>query len=116
MSRDFQIDIESAIKALPPAPAEQYKIVYRHGTFEAGLYAPRGVDEQTPHTRDEAYVVVRGTGQFVCGDARRPFAPGELLFVPAGMTHRFEAFSDDLTVWVIFYGPAGGEKVESSSG
>jgi mannose-6-phosphate isomerase-like protein (cupin superfamily) len=116
VSRDFQIDIESAIAALPAAPAEQYTIVYRHGTFEAGLYAPRGVDEQTPHTRDEAYVVVRGSGHFVCGSARRAFAAGELLFVPAGMTHRFESFSDDLTVWVIFYGPAGGETEESDRG
>jgi hypothetical protein len=23
--------------------------------------------------------------------------------------HRFEEFSDDLAVWVIFYGPEGGE-------
>ena len=111
MSDGFQIGIGDAIAALPPAPEEQYTIVFRHGTFEAGLYAPRGVDDQTPHTRDEAYVVVRGRGQFVCGDARRPFGAGELLFVPAGMTHRFEDFSDDLTVWVIFYGPQGGETV-----
>jgi len=107
----FQIGIANAIAALPAEPSEQYTIVYRHGTFEAGLYAPRGVDDQTPHTRDEAYVVVKGAGQFVCGDARRAFGPGELLFVPAGMTHRFEEFSDDLTVWVIFYGPEGGEHV-----
>lgn len=112
MSRDFQIDIASAIASLPAAPAEQYNIVYRHGTFEAGLYAPRGVDDQTPHTRDEAYVVVKGSGFFVCGETRKPFAPGELLFVPAGMVHRFEEFSSDLTVWVIFYGPHGGEHVE----
>jgi mannose-6-phosphate isomerase-like protein (cupin superfamily) len=115
MSDGFQIDIASAVTALPKAPAEQYVIVYRHGTFEAGLYAPRGVDDQTPHTRDEAYVVVKGSGHFVCGDARHPFAPGELLFVPAGMTHRFEDFTDDLTVWVIFYGPQGGERVEKGS-
>jgi mannose-6-phosphate isomerase-like protein (cupin superfamily) len=109
MKSGFQIDIESAIAALPKPPEEQYAIVYSHGTFTAGLYAPRGVDVQTPHTRDEAYVVVRGSGQFVCGDARKPFSPGELLFVPAGMTHRFESFTNDLTVWVIFYGPQGGE-------
>ena len=109
MSRDFQIDIASAIAALPAAPAEQYVIVHRHGTFEAGLYAPRGVDDQTPHTRDEAYVVVKGSGHFVCGSTRREFAPGALLFVPAGMVHRFENFTSDLTVWVIFYGPEGGE-------
>jgi mannose-6-phosphate isomerase-like protein (cupin superfamily) len=110
MSNGFQMDIASAIASLPASPAEQYNIVYRHGTFEAGLYAPRGVDVQTPHTRDEAYVVVKGIGQFVCGESRRQFAAGEFLFVPAGMTHRFEDFSDDLTVWVVFYGPQGGEK------
>lgn len=115
MSRGFQIDIASAIAALPKAPAEQYTIVYRHGTFEAGLYAPRGVDDQTPHTRDEAYVVVKGSGQFVCGDSRRAFGPGELLFVPAGVVHRFEGFTSDLTVWVIFYGPQGGEIAERSA-
>ena len=71
--------------------------------------ALRGVDDPTPHPRDEAYVVVSGSGQFVCGESRTPFAPGELLFVPAGTTHRFAEFSDDLTVWVIFYGPHGGE-------
>ena len=115
MSRQFQIDIESAIAALPKAPAEQYTIVYRHGTFEAGLYAPRGLDDQTPHTRDEAYVVVKGSGEFICGDSRRAFGPGDLLFVPAGMMHRFEKFTNELTVWVIFYGPQGGENVEEGA-
>lgn len=116
MSDGFQIALRDASAALPEPPAEQYVIVYRHGTFTAGVYAPRGVDDQTPHARDEAYVVARGTGQFVCGAARRPFSPGELLFVPAGMTHRFESFSDDLTVWVIFYGPQGGEEEHVEEG
>jgi mannose-6-phosphate isomerase-like protein (cupin superfamily) len=51
------------------------------------------------------YVVVEGRGEFVNGDAREAFGPGDLLFVPAGVVHRFENFTDDLTAWVIFYGP-----------
>ena len=35
--------------------------------------------------------------------------PGDLLFVPARVPHRFDNFTDDLVVWVIFYGPEGGE-------
>jgi hypothetical protein len=31
------------------------------------------------------------------------------MFVAAGVEHRFEDFSADLAVWVIFYGPPGGE-------
>jgi hypothetical protein len=32
-----------------------------------------------------------------------------VLFVPADVEHRFEEFSDDLALWVVFYGPEGGE-------
>ena len=80
-----------------------------HGTLLAKLYAPRGHDPQKPHTRDEAYIVVSGTGTFVAGDKRSPVGPGDFLFVPAHVVHRFENFSDDLKLWVVFYGPEGGE-------
>jgi hypothetical protein len=29
--------------------------------------------------------------------------------VPAGVEHRFEQFTDDLAVWVVFFGPEGGD-------
>lgn len=105
--RDFRVTVEEALAGL--APDRRYTVVYRHGSLEVGLYAPRGEDRQSPHDQDEVYVVVRGTGTFVQGGERRPFGPGDFLFVPAGVEHRFEAFSDDLVVWVLFYGPRGGE-------
>jgi mannose-6-phosphate isomerase-like protein (cupin superfamily) len=98
-----------AIGQLPPLPHEQYVILFRHGTLTVGMYAPRGVDPQQPHARDEVYVVAQGTGTFVHGDTRRSFGVGDLLFVPAQAPHHFEDFSDDLAVWVLFYGPEGGE-------
>ena len=54
-------------------------------------------------------MVLQGCGVFVNGDRRDPFGPGDVLFVPAGQTHRFEDFTDDFATWVIFYGPEGGE-------
>ena len=44
----------------------------------------RSAGQQTPHTRDEVYVVVSGSGEFVNDGVRRPFEAGELLFVPPG--------------------------------
>ena len=32
-----------------------------------------------------------------------------ILFAAAGVEHRFENFSYDLALWVLFYGPEGGE-------
>jgi mannose-6-phosphate isomerase-like protein (cupin superfamily) len=94
---------------LPGPAGERFAVALEHGTLSLELYAPRGRDPQKPHTRDEVYVVVSGSGRFACGDERERFGPGDALFVPAGVEHRFEDFTDDLAVWVIFYGPEGGE-------
>ena len=67
---------------------------------------PRPTD---PHEQDEVYVVVRGRGVFYHDGKREPFEAGDLLFVAAGAEHRFEDFTEDLTVWVVFYGPPGGD-------
>ena len=97
---------------LPGPQGERFVELFRHGTLSVELYAPRQFDPQTPHTRDEVYAVVQGSGRFLNGGARHPFAAGDVLFVPAGVEHRFEDFTDDLVVWVFFYGPEGGEASE----
>ncbi len=105
----WRTSVEQA--AVRPIPEGERSIeVMSHGTMVVKYYAPRGTDEQTPHTRDELYVVARGSGTFVNGDRRHPFGTGDILFVPAGMEHRFEDFTDDFGTWVIFYGPEGGER------
>jgi len=40
---------------------------------------------------------------------RDAFEAGAVMFVAAGTEHHFEDFTEDLTVWVVFYGPPGGE-------
>ncbi len=95
-----------------------------HGTMELRWFAPKQADPQTPHDRDELYIVISGTGTFmraveshpfddtalpIQGEERVPFGPGDALFVAAGTVHRFENFSDDFATWIIFYGPEGGE-------
>jgi mannose-6-phosphate isomerase-like protein (cupin superfamily) len=101
-----------AASALLPAPGTHPRsaAVYEHGTLLLKLFAPRGHDPQPPHTRDELYFVARGSGWFWNGGDHHPIQPGDALFVPAGVAHRFEQFTDDLTVWVVFYGPEGGEQ------
>ena len=101
--------VTEAMRRLPGSEGERFAEVLEHGSMEVEIYAPRGTDPQTPHTRDELYVVVSGNGTFVNGPDRHHFGPGDVLFVPAGIEHRFEHFTDDLVVWVVFYGPEGGE-------
>ena len=106
---DHRLTVSDALRRLPGPAGERYVELFQHGTLSVELYAPRGTDPQTPHTRDEVYVIVTGSGEFVNGGTRERFGPGDLLFVPAHVEHRFERFTDDLAMWVIFYGPEGGE-------
>jgi len=104
-----------ALGRLPGPPNELWPqgarsvSVFRHGTMELKLYAPRGIDPQQPHTRDEIYVVVAGHSRFDNGGEVVEVATGDVLFVPAGRVHRFLDFSDDFATWVVFYGREGGE-------
>lgn len=84
--------------------------LFSYGTLRVKLYAPRGHDPQQPHSQDEIYVIASGSGMFWNGEERIAFAAGDLLFVPAGIPHRFEDFTDDFSTWVMFYGPEGGER------
>lgn len=99
-----------ALRRLPQPDGSQSIVLFEHGTLQVKMYAPRGTDPQQPHDRDELYAVVRGSGKFFDGETRRPFEAGDLIFVEAHRPHRFEDFSDDLAVWVMFYGPPGGEQ------
>ena len=90
-------------------PSLTYRELLRQGTMSVGVYRPRGVDPQQPHAQDEVYIVSQGSGVFVRGADRTPFRRGDVLFVGAGETHRFEDFDDELELWVVFYGPPGGE-------
>ena len=105
----YRVTLADALQMLPGAEGQRFATVFEHGSLQLEIYAPRGRDPQSPHTRDEAYIIMQGSGEFVVGDERHACAPGDFLFAPAGVLHRFENFTDDLTLWVIFYGPEGGE-------
>lgn len=104
-----KITLREALDRLPGPQGERFVGVFEHGSLIVELYAPRGNDPQTPHSRDEVYVVAQGSGEFVCAGARQNFGPHDVLFAAVGLEHRFENFSDDFAVWVMFYGPEGGE-------
>ena len=112
-------------KTTPTDRGRATALLLAHGSMELRWFTPKGNDPQTPHDRDELYMIVSGTGVFmraveslafddtslpIQGEERVPFGPGDALFVAAGTVHRFEEFSDDFATWIVFYGPEGGER------
>lgn len=87
---------------LPMPSGRLSKQVVNTAGLEARWYRPPHPDPQTPHDRDEVYVVVAGSGDFVRAGSRTHFSPGDLLFAAKGEEHRFENHAPDTCVWVIF--------------
>ena len=87
-----------------------YTELFTHGSLTIELYAPETIDDQEPHDQDEVYIIAAGSGTFVNDGVSTEFQPGDVLFVPAEVEHRFENFTEDFSTWVIFYGPEGGER------
>jgi mannose-6-phosphate isomerase-like protein (cupin superfamily) len=83
--------------------------VLERGTVNVKLSIPVVQVIQTPHDQDEIYVIMKGRGTLFHDGRRDPFEMGDLIYIAAGTEHQFEDYTEDLTVWVVFYGPQGGE-------
>jgi mannose-6-phosphate isomerase-like protein (cupin superfamily) len=85
--------------------------------MSAGMYVlpAGGTDPQQPHKEDEMYYVVRGRAKMsVDGPPQAKAGPtklarevgeGSLIFVPAGVEHRFHDIEEELVV-LVFFAPA----------
>ena len=104
----MQISTKVALEKLKQAD-QLFLELFNHGSMNVEIYKPIKKDLQQPHEKDEIYVVISGTGEFINGNNKTSFQPGDFLFVSAGVEHRFVNFSDDFATWVIFYGAKGGE-------
>lgn len=104
-----KVSLLEAIEQLKQEEERPFTVLMKHGTMSVEYFCPKKVDTQTPHSQDELYVVARGHGFLNSDGESIECKAGDVLFVPAGMQHRFENFTDDFATWVIFYGQEGGE-------
>lgn len=93
---------------------EAYLEFLRVPSLSMGVYTlPAGsVDEQTPHTEDEVYLVVHGKADMLVGSDRQQVAAGSIVFVAANVEHCFYNITEELTV-LVFFAPAEYSKQEA---
>ena len=119
MTKEKHLDVTQARRALSLKQASSgenttpFSILFTHGSLVVEVYQPVTTDHQKPRDRDECYVIIEGHGNFKMGDKIISFGPGDCLFVPSGLPHRFIDFGDTMSTWVMFYGPEGGENANS---
>ena len=105
---DDQISQKTArAKLATIATGQRWVTMLQRGTLELEYYEPLANDPQQPHTRDEVYFVIAGSGWFLRDGQRQKFGPSEVIYVEAGVPHHFEEFTPDFATWAIFLGEPG---------
>ena len=98
------------IPQLDPQPRDSYGHGYvdflSSDKLSVGLAVwPAGAtDRQKPHREDEVYYVISGRGFITVAGEGRPVKAGSLVFVAAGVDHRFHDIAEDLRV-LVFWAP-----------
>ncbi|MCK8675167.1 MULTISPECIES: PhzF family phenazine biosynthesis isomerase [unclassified Rhodococcus (in: high G+C Gram-positive bacteria)] len=92
-------------------PSTHYVEHLRRADLSVGTYSiPAGAaDGQQPHREDEIYVVTAGSATLWTPTGSIPAPTGAVLFVPAGLPHRFVDVTEDLATLVVS-GPAEGTR------
>ena len=95
------------LAAAQDRPGEHtYVDFLRKETLSLGMsvWPAGGEDTQRPHTEDEVYVVMAGRGQIRVAGEDRAVRPGSVVYVGAGVEHRFHSVEEDLHV-LVFWAP-----------
>jgi mannose-6-phosphate isomerase-like protein (cupin superfamily) len=107
----FHVSLQQAIDRLQHQDGQPFSILLQHGNMRVEYYAPRGTDNQSPHTQDEIYIISCGSASFDRNGVTVLCKANDVLFVPKGMPHKFFDMSDDFGTWVIFYGEESAESI-----
>ncbi len=75
--------------------------------LSVGVYKLKAgaIDPQNPHKEDEVYYVVQGRAKIRVGTERKEVSPGSIIYVGAGVNHKFIDIKEDLEV-LVFFAPA----------
>jgi mannose-6-phosphate isomerase-like protein (cupin superfamily) len=73
-------------------------------TLRCGVYVlgAGAEDPQKPHQEDEVYYVESGEALFTADGREQVVKPGSIIFVAAGVEHRFHSIREELKVLVFF--------------
>ncbi|GAA2237027.1 cupin domain-containing protein [Streptomyces amakusaensis] len=79
----------------------------RERNMSVGLYALEAgeLDTQRPHQQDEVYLVVSGRAAITVGLETTQVGRGSVIYVPAGVPHKFHHVTEALRVMVVFSPP-----------
>jgi mannose-6-phosphate isomerase-like protein (cupin superfamily) len=73
-------------------------------TVEVARHPAGQPDPRNPHTEDELYYVIAGSGKIRVGDSVHSVERGDTVFVEQGLEHDFFDIEEELVTLIVFAG------------
>ncbi|MBS3759891.1 cupin domain-containing protein [Halodesulfurarchaeum sp.] len=73
-------------------------------TVEVGRYASGTSEPKNPHTGDEIYYIISGSGMARVGDETYPVEAGDVVYVESGLEHDIFNIDEEITVLIVLAG------------
>jgi mannose-6-phosphate isomerase-like protein (cupin superfamily) len=109
MRKDESVEIlkSAGVYTAPGSAPNHYVEHLSVPELSVGTYSipAGGLDDQTPHTEDEIYVVTAGHARIVTAGGSAEIDPGSVIYVPAAEEHHFVDITEDLCLVVVFAPP-----------
>jgi mannose-6-phosphate isomerase-like protein (cupin superfamily) len=109
MRKDEDVEIlkSAGVYTAPGSAPNHYVEHLSVADLSVGTYSipAGGLDDQTPHTEDEIYVVTAGRARIVTAGGSAEIGPGSVIYVPAAEEHQFVDITEDLALFVVFAPP-----------
>ncbi|WP_339782228.1 hypothetical protein [uncultured Thalassospira sp.] len=67
----WQGNLKDAMQALRGRRDPRFEILLEQGSMSVEVYAPDKIDHQTPHRKDELYIIQSESGIFYRGDTHK---------------------------------------------
>jgi quercetin dioxygenase-like cupin family protein len=74
------------------------ELMLSYVTFE-----PNAIVEAHSHPHEQAGMVVSGSARFIVGDKEQILKPGDLYFIPGGVTHKVVATAEGCIALDVFH-------------
>ena len=102
--------LTEALNLGPPPPGNLAVPVFAHGTMEAELYTPQGHDPpDAPHSATRSMSSRAAGAGSSTATAATPSPPAPSSSSPPAPSTASRTSPPTSAVWVVFYGPQGGE-------
>lgn len=88
------------IEEIDKNPGEYFHSFVTSKNMECGIIRlkPGQMDTQTPHSCDEIYYIINGSGYIEINEKKYKVKKNDIIFIPKDFSHRFHSNQVEMTI------------------